>query len=215
MTIINKMKSLTARVIMDEHDVRALLEKDHDEAKKIAQQMIEATQPSRRMALLYRLKPALTAHSRAEESAVYDALLAARNTESHDIANEGYVEHGLVDQLLTDLADTNPRDDRWKAQAKVLKELLEHHIDEEQSDTFAELGERFDGDQLAAMGVKFLNEKAKVIDGRAVRTRAKTASSEAIAKSAKKSVRAMPGNPRAKRPAVQRRASAAASQRQR
>src|SRR4051812_16790949 len=100
MSIVNKVKSLGARAVMGDADVRALLEKDHDEARMLAQQMCDAS-GMRRKALLARLTPVLIAHSRAEERAVYDALLQVRKAqESHTLAQEGYVEHSLVDELL-------------------------------------------------------------------------------------------------------------------
>jgi hypothetical protein len=57
----------------------------------------------------------------------------------------------------------------WKAKAKVLNELLSHHVDEEQSDIFAELGEYFDSEELAAMGTRFLADKAAILRGRTKR----------------------------------------------
>ncbi len=166
MGIVNKVKSLGARATMTDEDVRALLSKDHEEAKALAKQMHEAVSAPRRMALLRKLKPALTAHSRAEERVVYDALLRVRaKDDSHELGDEGYVEHSLVDELLSTLASTSASTERWKATAKVLDELLEHHIAEEESDIFATLGNHFDRDQLAAMGAQFKRLKADVLRG--------------------------------------------------
>jgi hypothetical protein len=166
MSIVNKVKSLGARAMMADADVRALLENDHDEARELAQQMCEAS-GQRRLALLGRLKPILTAHSRAEERAVYTALLQVRKQEPDTLAEEGFVEHGLVDELLAKLAALEPATDVWLAHAKVLKELLEHHIDEEQTDTFAELGNHFTREELVAMGKRFAREKTAILRGTA------------------------------------------------
>jgi len=164
MSFVNTVKSLSARATMDSEDVRSLLMKDHDEAKAVAKQMHEATTAARRAALLAKLKPALTAHSRAEERVVYNALLRVRSDDlSHVLADEGFVEHSLLDELLTTLSSTDAGTDRWKANAKVLHELLEHHITEEQSDVFAKLGDHFERDKLDAMGAQFLREKANVL----------------------------------------------------
>ena len=164
MGLVNKVKSLGARATMTDEDVRALLVKDHEEAKALAKEMHETASPTRRMSLLGKLKPALTAHSRSEEKVVYDALLRVRtNDESHELGDEGYVEHSLVDELLETLASTSASTERWKATAKVLHELLEHHIQEEESDVFALLGDHYDRDQLHAMGAQFQRMKADVL----------------------------------------------------
>jgi hypothetical protein len=173
MSMVNKVKSLGARAVMGDSDVRALLEKDHDEARELAQQMCEAN-GQRRRALLGRLKPILTAHSRAEERAVYGALLQVRKQEPDTLAQEGFVEHGLVDELLAKLAALEPANDVWLAHAKVLRELLEHHIDEEQTDTFAELGNHFTREELVAMGERFTREKAAILRGTAATQQRKT-----------------------------------------
>jgi len=164
MSLVNKVKSLGARATMNENDVRALLAKDHEEAKKLAKQMHETASATRRMALLGKLKPALTAHSRAEEKVVYDTLLRVRaSDESHELGDEGYVEHSLVDELLLTLSSTRASTERWKATAKVLHEMLEHHIEEEESDIFALLGDHLDRDQLQAMGAQFTRLKSEVL----------------------------------------------------
>jgi hemerythrin superfamily protein len=165
MSIVNKVKSLSARATMTEDDVRAVLAKDHDEAKALAKAMHEANSAARRMSFLNKLKPVLTAHSRAEEKVVYDALLRVRaSDESHEIADEGYVEHSIVDELLATLASSNAATERWRATAKVLHELLEHHIQEEESDTFALLGDHFDRNKLAEMGAQFKRIELQLLE---------------------------------------------------
>ena len=171
MTAVNKVKSLAARVTMAHDDVRALLEKDHDEVKDLLDQIFAADQSRRRMSLLMQLKTALTAHSRAEEAVVYDRMLKAKSPESHELADEGYVEHRIVDHLLAELASSDSGSTRWLATAKVLKELVHHHIEEEQTDIFAELGEHFDADQLTAMGTGFLRAKAAILQRQPTRAR--------------------------------------------
>jgi hypothetical protein len=167
MTAVNKVKSLAARATMAHDDVRALLEKDHDEAKELLERIFSADQSRRRMSLLMQLKTALTAHSRAEENAVYERMLKTKSSDSQELADEGYVEHRIVDHLLAELAGGDSGSTRWLATAKVLKELVHHHIDEEQTDTFAELGEHFDADQLATMGTAFLRTKAAILERQA------------------------------------------------
>ncbi len=176
MGLVNKVKSLGARATMNEEDVRAVLVKDHEEAKALAKAMHETSSSARRTALLGKLKPALTAHARVEEKVVYDALLRVRaNDDSHELGDEGYVEHSLVDELLATLASTNAATERWKATAKVLHELLEHHIEEEESDIFAVLGDNFERDELAAMGAQFKRLKADFLRAPAAASKGRTA----------------------------------------
>src|SRR4026208_2501863 len=49
---------------------------------------------------------------------------------------EGYEEPHVADVITRELRDVMPDDERWAAKFKVLKESLEHHIKEEERNTF-------------------------------------------------------------------------------
>lgn len=163
MSMTKTVRSLVARATMSGEDVRALLTKDHAEALDLAKRMHEAKGAEARKVLLGKLKPALAAHSRAEEKEVYDALLKVKAKDAHDIANEGFVEHSLLDELLGRLTRGASNTDTWKAEAKVLYEVLHHHVDEEQSDMYADLGQAFTSAELVTMGEKFVVAKARLL----------------------------------------------------
>lgn len=163
MSVKTVVRSTVARMTMSDADVRALLHKDHVEALDVAKRMKESKSANVRSALFAKLKAALTAHSRAEEKVVYTALLGVKSKESRDYGNEGFVEHTLVDDLFKRLTAGDPSTDAWQAQAKVLHELLDHHIAEEQRDVFSNLGEHFSSEQLEQMGKKFLAAKASIL----------------------------------------------------
>jgi len=164
MTIANTIKSAGARLTMGDDDVRALLKKDHDEFKDLLSGLVDGGQGRSRTNLLERLKKNLTAHSRAEEQVVYDALIRLRTKKDvHVLGEEGYVEHGAVDDLLTRISRLEAGTDLWLAHAKVIREMLEHHIAEEQNEIFAELGDLFSSEELVAMGGQFLRSKARVL----------------------------------------------------
>ncbi|HEX6833704.1 MAG TPA: hemerythrin domain-containing protein [Rudaea sp.] len=170
MTIAETIKSVGARLTMGEDDVRALLEKDHDEVKDLLHGLVDGEQGRSRKVLLETLKTNLTAHSRAEEAVVYDALIRARAKQDvHVLAEEGYVEHHAVDDLLARILRIPVGTDLWLAHAKVIRELLETHIAEEQNQTFAQLGDLFTREELVAMGEQFLRRKARVLTQQAPR----------------------------------------------
>jgi len=164
MTIANTIKSAGARLTMGDDDVRALLKKDHDEVKDLLSGLVDGAQGRSRTKLLETLKKNLTAHSRAEEQVVYDALIRMRAKQDvHVSGEEGYVEHGAVDDLLARISRLEAGTDLWLAHAKVIREMLEHHISEEQNEIFAELGDLFSSEELVAMGEQFLRRKARVL----------------------------------------------------
>jgi hemerythrin superfamily protein len=161
MSVFEKMRSTLGAY--PDTDVRGLLHADHVRIRELALQLAEAESAPRRKALLRELKPLLTAHSRSEESAVYTPLMELRNSpDSRMAGNEGMVEHNLADIVLERLAKTSDASSyMWQAHAKVLHESLEHHIKEEESELFEELGEHFSDAEREAMAGEFLRGKAK------------------------------------------------------
>jgi hypothetical protein len=78
--------------------------------------------------------------------------------------SEGAVEHSLVDVLPGRLANTpDASTDMWRAHAKMLCESLEHHIKEEESMVFEEVGEHFSEAERTAMGEAFLRQRERVM----------------------------------------------------
>jgi len=145
------------------NDIRAMLHGDHEEILSLARDMAEARTADKRMSYFGALKPLLTAHARAEEKVVYVPMTKAKGEESRDLANEGFVEHSLVDVLMERMGKPDVAgSDGWKAHATVLKELLEHHIKEEEGEIFSALQKQFSDQQREAMAVNFAAEKERL-----------------------------------------------------
>ena len=148
-----------------DNDIRGRLKADHETIRELAEGMCEDPTNAKRVSDFKQLKKLLTAHARAEEAVVYSALIKKRTSrDARDYGHEGFVEHGLVDGLLAQIAATRPGgSDLWRARAKVLSELLKHHIDEEEKNIFEELGEHFSDAQREQMADDFEARKARLI----------------------------------------------------
>ena len=137
-----------------------LLKTDHVNAKALLVDILDARDTKARKALFGEFAKELTAHSRAEEKVLYARL--EKHDEGKDEALEGAVEHQVVDRLIEDLTkEPRTESDEWTARCTVLQELLEHHIEEEQSEMFKTARKLFDAKMLEKMGDEFLAEKAK------------------------------------------------------
>jgi len=166
MDVLETVKSAIG--VKTRRDVRELLKDDHRDVLELVRKMADESSTAQRRALFKALKPLLTAHARAEERVVYTELVKARSTrDSKDLGNEGFVEHSLVDILLERMSKTAlAGSDAWKAHATVLKELLEHHIEEEESEIFDALGEQFSDERREAMAEDFLEDKRAILEPR-------------------------------------------------
>jgi len=138
-------------------DAISLLKADHDKVKKMLAEGEETTERAEktRTELFARLKEELMIHERIEEEVFYPAL--KEHPKARDIALEGYEEHHVVDEIMGELEATDVTDETWSAKFKVMKENIEHHIEEEEGEMFKQARQVFDDAELEDLG-KRMNE---------------------------------------------------------
>lgn len=142
-------------------DAFTLLKKDH---KTVAGLMdkIEATTERAikgREELFTQLKRELDIHARIEETILYPVLEKAEPT--HDISLEAYEEHKVVKQLLSEL-ESEPKDaEEWTAKFTVLKENVEHHVEEEEGEMFTKARKVLSKEELEELGRRLEEAKGK------------------------------------------------------
>jgi hemerythrin-like domain-containing protein len=145
-------------------DAIALLKVDHDKVKRLLNELETTTERGVkvRAELFSTIKGDLTLHEIVEEEIFYPALKS--HPKAKDIVLEGYEEHHVVDTLMAELEGLDVTDETWGAKAKVMKENIEHHIEEEEGDMFRQARQVFDGAELDDLGRRM--EERKVSAGR-------------------------------------------------
>jgi hemerythrin superfamily protein len=116
-----------------------LLKADHEKVKGILSQLSESTDRAlkKRVDLLDKLEMEITIHTQLEEQILYPAFKEAGGKEEDEMYYEAKEEHRTVDSLvLPDLKGTDPSTPEFAGRVKVVKELLEHHIEEEETEMF-------------------------------------------------------------------------------
>jgi hypothetical protein len=129
-----------------------LLRNDHDKLKRLLGELETTTERGvkTRTELFARIKGELTLHEIIEEEVFYPELKA--HPKARDIVLEGYEEHHVVDLLMGELERLPVDDESWGAKALVMKESVEHHMEEEEGEMFAKAEQVFDGAELEALG---------------------------------------------------------------
>jgi hemerythrin-like domain-containing protein len=102
--------------------------------------------------LLHQIRAELMAHEEMEENIFYPALRS--NAKAKDIVLEGYEEHHVIDMILDELIDIPEESAEWKPKLTVLKENIEHHIEEEEGEMFKYARQVFDDAMLDELGRK-------------------------------------------------------------
>jgi hemerythrin superfamily protein len=158
--------STTAKGRMEPMNIVELLKQDHAKVRELMAEMDESEASGAELKKLFRmLQEEVILHSKAEEKVLYSQLRKNDEEELQLFSVEGEIEHGLVEQMLTALSGSRGAGGlRWQATFKVLKELLEKHIEEEESEIFPQVEERFEEEELDKMGQKFEKQKSLVAE---------------------------------------------------
>jgi hypothetical protein len=140
-------------------DAIALLKADHDKVKKLLTELETTTERGvkTRAELFATIKGELTVHEIIEEEIFYPELKA--HPKAKDIVLEGYEEHHVVDLLMGELESLAVDDETWGAKALVMKENIEHHIEEEEGEMFRTARQVFDKAELDALGGRMETRK--------------------------------------------------------
>jgi hemerythrin-like domain-containing protein len=133
-------------------DAMSLLEEDHRKMKKLLSELESTTERGvkTREDLFATVKDELTVHETIEEEIFYPAL--KEHPKTKEIALEAYEEHHVVDMVMAEIDDVPYDDETWGAKFKVMKENIEHHIEEEENEMFKQARQVFEEDELEALG---------------------------------------------------------------
>jgi hemerythrin-like domain-containing protein len=132
-------------------DAIKLLKADHEKVRELLGQFENAT-GARREKLRGQIERELKVHTQIEEEIFYPAYLdAAKKKDDKKMYYEALQEHHVVDLVLPEMND-GASNEELQAKAKVLKELVEHHADEEEKEMFPRAKQLLDKAELRALG---------------------------------------------------------------
>ena len=140
-----------------------ILKADHERVKAILTQLNDSTERAvkKRAELIAKLEMEITLHTKLEEEILYPAYKKAGGKEQEKMYYEAKEEHRTVDSLvLPDLKATDPASVEFSGRAKVVKELLEHHIEEEETEMFPQAKKLLGKEQLDELGAQMESMKA-------------------------------------------------------
>ena len=111
-------------------DAIGLLKADHREVERLFAEFESARATDRQQKIAERICEALKVHATIEEEIFYPAFLEA--TDDTDLHHEAEIEHAGAKNLIEEIEATGSRDDHFKARVTVLKEMIRHHVKEEE-----------------------------------------------------------------------------------
>jgi len=103
----------------------------------------------------------LKMHTRIEEQIFYPAVRGIGTDKAEEMIMEAIEEHHVVDLVMAELEDLPVDDESWGAKAKVMKENVEHHMEEEEGDMFKQARSVFDREELEELGERMAARKTE------------------------------------------------------
>jgi hemerythrin superfamily protein len=147
-------------------DAIQLLKTDHQKVKALLAELAETTTRAvkKRADLLDEIRVNLKAHTQIEEEIFYPAFKKAGEKEEAKMYFEAMEEHRAAGELvLPDLLNTDTGSEKFSGRAKVLKELVEHHVKEEEEEMFKQAKKLFSKDELNELGRQLEQRKAELV----------------------------------------------------
>jgi iron-sulfur cluster repair protein YtfE (RIC family) len=154
---------------MKKQDAIALLKEQHEDVKKLLDELASTTARGvkTRKELLSKIEVKLKSHMRIEEEILYPAYKNAVSTKKDEkLYYEAVEEHHAAAHELKRLNHQDPATVAFGGMAKVLKELVEHHVEEEEKELFPKVRELISKDELVALGEKMRERFEQIQSGK-------------------------------------------------
>ena len=153
-----------SRTIRRKNEMNAfqLLKEDHKRVAGIFEALDATTERAEktRTELFAKLKEALDVHARIEEVIFYPAIKQA--AETREVVLEGFEEHHVIKMLLKELEAVPVDTEQWTAKLKVLKENVEHHVEEEEGEMFQSARQVLSEDEINQLGAQMEEMKKQL-----------------------------------------------------
>jgi hypothetical protein len=142
-------------------DAIALLKADHRTVEELFASFESAKGAGRKKALAEQICMELSVHTKIEEDIFYPACEGAVE---EDLLKEAYVEHDGAKVLIAEIEAGGPDDEFYDAKVKVLSEMIEHHVEEEEKRVEGMFSQaRKAGLDMDDLGERMAAEKARLL----------------------------------------------------
>lgn len=139
-----------------------MMKHDHERVRGILDQMQKRDADSREE-LVRDLERELKIHAQLEEEIFYPAFRdAAGSGSDRQMYFEATEEHHVVDMVVPELTAISGDSERFAARAKVVRELIEHHIEEEEGEMFPKATELLGDTGMSELGSRMIARRLEL-----------------------------------------------------
>ena len=140
-------------------DILEVLRQDHVRVDSLLDQIEETDESDerRREQLFAQVAAEIQVHSDAEDQVVYGALEARAGFEN--LIEDAREEHEHIEQMVEELDELEVTDRSWLDKVHDLRQLVRHHVDEEEGQLFGRIVESLDAVERRRLAEDFLASK--------------------------------------------------------
>jgi hemerythrin superfamily protein len=135
-----------------------LLEAQHREVEDLFTEVERSKDAARKEQAFVRLADILAIHTSIEEHHFYPAVKEKRSEDLGDALQD----HLTIKRALNDLLDADVEDEAFDLKLETLKDEVEHHVEEEESELFPLVMRAFDEGELEDLGDAMAAEQAEL-----------------------------------------------------
>jgi iron-sulfur cluster repair protein YtfE (RIC family) len=125
------------------------LKQDHRKVADLFSQAEAAQDDKQKRQLFEQIKTELETHTQIEETVLYPTLQEYEELEEH--VRESFEEHRQVKTLLQEIERLTDGSEKFDAKLKVMKENVEHHVEEEENELFPQAQQVLPQDELSEL----------------------------------------------------------------
>src|SRR5215467_14259939 len=126
-----------------------ILKARHRKVAALFEELDDAASFTMRCRKLWELADALVVHSAIEENNFYPAVMLKATA---PLLRDALAEHAEIKRVVVELLELEPDDAAFEVKATLLKEEVQHHVEEEESELFPRIERLFDEEALARIG---------------------------------------------------------------
>jgi len=141
-----------------------LLKSDHRKVSTLLNELKNTNQldGTSRSKIFDNVKRELQVHTQAEENAVYDPL--KHYSDAEELISDAIEEHSEVDQVLEEISMLDADDAEFSEKVIELCQMVEHHVNEEETEIFGKMRDLLDETVLDSMCEKMILNKEDARD---------------------------------------------------
>lgn len=115
-------------------DIYDYLKWDHDQVSQLFKQFEKSDLEVRKKQIMALIAQELLIHAQSEQETFYQTL--ENYSETRDVALHGREEHQEITDLINLIVNANKFGAAWEKKVIELKNIVEHHVNEEEGEIF-------------------------------------------------------------------------------